>query len=59
MVTSRGYKRRSRSFDEAARDAENQLQLFGLVLRNSPEKKMHCLNNQQPIRMALVKSGKR
>jgi hypothetical protein len=32
MLTSRRHKRRSGSFDEAARDAENQLQLFGLVL---------------------------
>ena len=32
MVTSRRHIRRSGSFGEAARDAEKQLQLFGLVL---------------------------
>ena len=32
MLTPRRHKRRSGSFDEASRDAENQLQLFGQIL---------------------------
>ncbi len=32
VLSSRRQRRRIRSFDEAARDAENQLQLFGQIL---------------------------